>query len=314
VALRAELLADGGGAAAAPEFFRSVEFMAVEGVTHTLRIAAEEGELLAPLVLREVPGSDELDASSPYGYPGISRRPPAAGHSALDPDEVDWSGTGLVSVFLRHSLGSVPPLKGATNRGRVQIADPALPRKSRMSDRQQIRRNERRGLELRIVPGPESDRGQRTAFARAYEQTMRRAEAADRYFFGEAYFGGVLAFARSWLFLALEPGGELAAGSIAVQSDGMLHYYLSGTADDHLRGSPMKNLVAAMVEFAEGEGMALNLGGGLAPGDRLEEFKRGFANREEPFRTHEIVSDPAAYERLVGGRKASAFFPGYRGP
>jgi hypothetical protein len=314
VALQAELLADEGGAAAGPEFFRSLEFMAVEGVSHTLRIVVEEGELLAPLALREIPGADAVDASSPYGYPGVSRRSWVASRPALDPGEVDWSGTGLVSVFLRHSLGPEPPLKGATERGRVQIADPELPRKSRMSDRQQIRRNERRGLELRIVPGPEADPGQRAAFARAYEQTMRRAQAAERYFFDETYFAGILAFARSWLFLALAPGGELAAGSIAVQSDGMLHYYLSGTADAHLRGSPMKNIVAGMVEFAEGEGMPLNLGGGLVPGDRLQEFKRGFANREEPFRTHEIVSDPAAYERLAAGKQASAFFPRYREP
>jgi hypothetical protein len=307
VLLPAELLADGGAAAAGPEFFRSAEFMEAEGITHTLQIAAREGELRAPLVVREITGAGRIDATSPYGYPGID----APAGAALHPADVDWEGTGLVSVFIRHRLGE-PALRDATERGTVQIADPELPRKSRPSDRQQIRRNERRGLELRILPGPRVGRTELSAFLRVYEQTMRRADAAERYFFGDDYFARILAFARSWLFLARERDGDVAAASIAVQSDGMLHYFLSGTADDHLSRSPMKNLVSGMVDFAEGQGLPLNLGGGLGAGDRLEEFKRGFGNREEPFRTHEIVCDPAAYERLTAGLAATGFFPAYR--
>jgi hypothetical protein len=309
---QAELLEDGGAVVASDEFFRSTEFMTAEGVTHTLRIASGEEELLAPVVVRDIPGSGGVDASSPYGYPGISPQSSVLSPQSVRPDEIDWSETGLVSVFLRHSLGFDPPLAGATERGAVQIADPALPPKSRMSDRQQIRRNERRGLEIRIVAGPEANEADRVGFRRAYEETMRRAEAAERYFFAAEYFAGILGSPRSWLLLALEPGGELAAASIAVQSDGMLHYYLSGTADEHLRGSPMKSIVAAMIEFAAERGLPLNLGGGVRPGDPLEEFKRGFANREQPFRTHELVCDPEAYERLSAGREAVDFFPAYR--
>ena len=309
---RAELLADGGAAAASEDFFRSAEFMAAEGVTHTLRIAGDEAELLAPLIVREIPDGGGVDASSPYGYPGIERKTTNDERRTLDPTDIDWSETGLVSVFLRHSLGFEPPLAGASERGTVQIADPDLPQKSRMSDRQQIRRNERRGLEIRVVAGPEASEAERAGFQRAYEETMRRAEAAERYLFASEYFGRILAFPRSWLFLALEPGGEPAAGSIAAQSDGMLHYYLSGTADEHLRSSPMKSIVAAISEFAAERGLPLNLGGGVHPGDPLEEFKRGFANREQPFRSHELVCDPGAYDRLSEGSDAGDFFPAYR--
>ena len=41
----------------------------------------------------------------------------------------------------------------------------------------------------------------------------------------------------------------------------------------------MKNVVARLVEHAAELGLPLNLGGGIARGDALEEFKRGFANR-----------------------------------
>jgi hypothetical protein len=323
VSASAELLPDRGEAAAGPEFFRSANFMAAEGVTHTLRIHAEPGDLLAPVVVREIPGNsdpsaeeratrnEERDATSPYGYPGFAAPPGLQ----LDPLEVDWSTTGLVSLFIRHRLGAAPPLSGATARNTVQIATPALPRKSRPSDRQQIRRNLKRGYELRRVAGPEASTGHRAGFLAAYEQTMRRTDAAERYFFGEEYFSAILGFERSWLVLALAPDGDVAAGSIAVQSDAMLHYFLSGTSDRDLRDSPMKNIVAALTDFAEELELPLNLGGGVEPGDPLEEFKRGFANRSERFHTSELVCDPAAYDRLSQGHDAApGFFPSYRAP
>ena len=94
----------------------------------------------------------------------------------------------------------------------------------------------------------------------------------------------------------------------------MLGYYLSGSTDAHLRDSPMKNVVARLIEHGAELGLPLNLGGGIVNGDALEEFKRGFANREQAWRTSEIVCDRAAYERLSGGREGGGFFPAYRAP
>jgi Acetyltransferase (GNAT) domain len=321
----AELIEDRGEAAASNQFFRSRLFLDAEGVTHTLRIESEAGELLAPLVVRDIPNSDARDAISPYGYPGLVERDRSRGHGrrslpavapadmppALDQSAVDFSATGLVSIFLRHTLGP-PPLADTTERNIVQIADPALPPKSRPSDRRQIRRNLEAGFELTLLPGPETTPAQRAGFLDLYEQTMRRAAAGDRYFFGAPYFDRVLAADRTWLALATAPGGELAAASIAAVSDGYLHYYLSGSADSHLRDSPMKNVVARLVGLSTELALRLNLGGGISPGDALEEFKRGFANRQEPWHTSEIVCDPDAYARLAAGREAGDFFPAYR--
>ncbi|HEY8810137.1 MAG TPA: hypothetical protein VIM28_08955, partial [Solirubrobacterales bacterium] len=68
----AELIADRGAAAESEEFFRSRPFLDAEGATHTLRIESDGGELLAPLIVREIPGTHERDAISPYGYPGLA--------------------------------------------------------------------------------------------------------------------------------------------------------------------------------------------------------------------------------------------------
>jgi len=226
---------------------------------------------------------------------------------------VDWSPTGLVSVFIRHTLGE-PPLAGAAVRNVVQIADPALPPKSRGSDRNRINKNRRAGYEVEVVPGPQTTPEQRAGFLDAYEQTMRRTGAAERYLFAAAYFDRILESDRAWLALARAPGGAVAAASLTVRSDGFLHYYLSGIADEQLRDSPMKNVVAALVELAAAQGLPLNLGGGLSRGDALEEFKRGFANREQPWHVSEIVCDREAYDGLGRNRPPSDFFPRYRAP
>jgi hypothetical protein len=321
VSVAAELLADRGAAAESEEFFRSRPFLDAEGVTHTLRIATGEAELLAPLIVRDIPGTEARDATSPYGYPGLSSAdcsivPPIVGKKlqpTVDPAAVDWSPTGLVSIFLRHTLG-LPPLTGAAERSVVQIADPEIPPKSRGSDRNRINKNRRAGYEVEIVAGPDSSAEQRGGFLATYEQTMRRTAAGERYFFGAAYFDRILESAATWLALARTPGKEVAAASIAVRSDGFLHYYLSGSADAQLRDSPMKNVVAALVELAGERGLPLNLGGGISRGDALEEFKRGFANREQPWHTSEIVCDRPAYERLSADCDSEGFFPRYRSP
>jgi hypothetical protein len=303
--LVAELISDKGAAASNDEFFRSAAFLRAEEVTHTLRI----GDLRGPVIVRPIGDSGQIDAISPYGYPGIGGPVDAP----IDPAAVDFSATGLVSVFLRHTLCE-PPLAGAVERNVVQIADPALPPKRRSSDRNRINRNRRDGYEVELLPGPETTPEQRTGFLAAYEQTMRRTGAAERYLFGAGYFDRILASDRAWLALARAPGGDIAAASITVRSDGFLHYYLSGSADAHLRDSPMKNVVAALVELSAELGLPLNLGGGLSRGDALEEFKRGFANREQPWRVSELVCHREAYDRLSVGSEPSGFFPSYRAP
>jgi GNAT acetyltransferase-like protein len=304
----ASLIEDGGATAADPgHFFRSPGFLAAEGATHSLRVDTDP-PLLAPLIVREIEGGG-TDAISPYGYPGATAGP----QPPPDPGAIDWSRTGLVSVFVRDRIGGDPCFAGATVRSKVWLADPRAESGVRKRMREQIRANERRGWSVGVEPGPDAEGADRAVFAGAYEQTMRRTDAAQRYLFGDEYFEQVLSEPSAWLLLAGRRGEPPSAGAIAVTSDGHLHYFLGGTSDAALEDSPMKNLFAAMIALAGELGLVLNLGGGVTPGDSLDSFKRRFANEEAEFRTHEIVADAGAYERLSAGREpAAGFFPAYR--
>lgn len=305
----AELVADRGAASTSDDLFRSAAFLAAEGATHTLRIESPDRVACVPLVVRELEGG-RLDATSPYAYPGALV---VGDGPAPEPAEVDWTGTGLVSVFGRERLLGPPWLATGAARSAVLIHDPGSERRLRPRLAEQVRAGERAGWEIETTAGPAATVADTNAFVAAYEQTMQRAEAAPRYFFKRDYFDAALSFERSWLLLARRDGA-LGAGAIAGVSDSMLHYFLGGTADSAREDSPFKNVVVAMLDLADELGLPLNLGGGITPGDGLQRFKRGFANAELPFFTHEVVCDPEAYAELSAGRDAGDFFPPYRAP
>ena len=302
--MKATLIADGGSAASESDnFFRSPAFLEAESATHTVEIG---DALRLPVIVRPIGGSERVDAISPYGYPGATGRYEAP----IDPAQIDWSETGLVSVFVRDRIGA-QCLSGGTLRNHVHVAEGDSGIRKRL--REQIRRNERRGWEVQAIAGPDADAAARLAFERAYGETMTRTGAADRYFFTDEYFERLLLSERSRLVLGARDG-EILAGAIAVVSDGYLHYYLGGTADEALDDSPMKNLFAAMISLGSELGLPVSLGGGLTPGDSLDAFKRGFATGEAPFRTHELICDPTVYGELTGrlGPAPEGFFPAYR--
>jgi hypothetical protein len=302
VTLTARLIDDVGVEASDVEFFRSVEFLAAEGVTHTLAIG---DALHLPVIVRPIEGEEHFDAISPYGYPGAR----GIYGEPIEPDRIDWSETGLVSVFVRDRIGETC-LAGGTLRNHVHIAEGTGGIRKRL--REQIRRNERRGWDIRFASGPE-DTEAVEAFKHAYDQTMARTGASDRYLYPREYFETLLKGDGSWLLVAAHDGARLA-GALAVLSDGYLHYYLGGTADEALGDSPMKNLFAAMIELGIELGVPVSLGGGLTPRDSLDDFKRGFANGEAPFHTHELVCDLPAYEDLTARADPApeGFFPAYR--
>ena len=192
----AELIADRGEAAAGDEFFRSRPFLDAEGVTHTLRIEAA----------RPASCWRRWSSARSTAAPSSTRPPPTATRASRPELDHPGGATSDASIpaaidFVRDRPGhasssatrsATPPLAGASERNVVQIADPALPPKSRPSDRNQINRTAATATSVELVPGAETAPEQRAGFLAAYEQTMRRTGAAERYFFGAAYFDRIL--------------------------------------------------------------------------------------------------------------------------
>ena len=122
-----------------------------------------------------------------------------------------------------------------------------------------------------------------------------------RYLFEREYFGSILGFERSWLLLCTAPSGATAAEGVAALSDGILHYYLGGTAEAHLGDSPFKNIVEAMIELAARLSVTLNLGW-RAFGPGAGGLQARLCQRRAPLPPREVVCDRGLRAAQRGSR------------
>lgn len=305
--LRATLVADGGTASASTDdFFRHPRYLRAEGVTHTLVLRGPSGEARTPLVVRDVPGTEFRDAISPCGYPGATRS-----GCRIDPTGDELAGLGLVSLFLRDRVTD-PSIGGGVPQGRVNLYDPDAGRSLSKSFRRDVRRCMDAGYRLGSTHGTAVDDDLLAAFHRVYTQTMRRRSASGRYYFDRSYLRDCLDTGRARLLHATAPDGTVAAADLVVESDGLLHSLLFGTADEHLSRSPGKAVTMAAIDLADELGLPFNVGGGLLPGDGLEQSKKAYCNSVATFVCHHLIGIPAAYAELSRGVAPTDFFPAYR--
>ncbi|MBZ4330270.1 GNAT family N-acetyltransferase [Corallococcus sp. AS-1-12] len=305
------LVPDAGASALSGQYFRSGHHLRAEQVTHTLVVKNDTGGMLhVPLIVRAIEGTPYRDAISPYGFPGGELN----GLSEVPAPAVDWRSTELVSIFVRERVQGPRCFTGGTARNEVFFVDPCRLLTPREMHRRHMRRNVRLGFVSTVCAARDAPPEERAGFRDVYRQTMVRDRACHRYFFSDAYFEELFASPEAWLATARAPDGTVASAALVVRSDGLLHYYLGGTADAHLGRSPAKNVFGEMISLSQRLGLPLHLGGGLTPGDGLEDFKRGFSNASGRIHTHEIVCDAAVYATLSEGRAANGFFPAYRSP
>ena len=154
-------------------------------------------------------------------------------------------------------------------------------------------------------------------FVPLYEDTMRRVNADDFYFFEPAYWErlGELPLVR------FDAGidGEVVASALCLATPPWLHYHLSGTTDaGRTTGSSTLVLLEAP-RWAQANGYErFHLGGGLGGNeDSLHHFKARFDPEGlVPAAVGKAIHDEDAYRRLSGGSEVAfeGFFPAYRRP
>ena len=192
---RASLIEDGGSEASEPDhFFRAPEFLEAEGVTHTVAIELEAGELRLPVIVRRSREVISLDATSPYGYPG------RAGETPYGPGRDRLGRHRAGQRFVRDRIGEPPSLANGTVRSEVQLVEGEDGIRKRL--REQIRSNERRGWLVESRQEGDVDAAALYGFEAAYSETMARTGAGERYLFSTEYFRAILRSRRSWLLLA----------------------------------------------------------------------------------------------------------------
>lgn len=323
-----------------PEYARFASRRQETGVPSVF-VAGERGRrLLVPIIVRPIPlelGDGLYDAISPRGFPG----PLLAVDPDCDPDfpsravEAFVDGLrsrGIVTAYIRLHPLLLPPLEALRRVGLVvehgdsvsidlTLSPDELWRQTRENHRRDINKATRLGYVARI-----DEKWERLdAFVDVYHQSMERLGADVFWRLPSDYFTDLReSLGRNVRLCVVEVGGELAAGAILTEEDGIVEYHLAGTADAHIAASPSKMVVDFARRWAQDRGnRSLHLAGTPGRGDSLTQFKVGFSPLLHPVYSWRLVPDPNAYDRLVdqwqaGARAAAAspdaFFPAYRGP
>jgi len=154
-----------------------------------------------------------------------------------------------------------------------------------------------------------------------YVETMDRVQAGDSYRLPLSYFDG-LGDRPDTFACVVRHRGDIAAGCVFFEREGIVQAHLGGTFDAHLLASPFAlSLHAAAVRSQGRGGRWLHLGGGVGGArDNLLRFKASLGRGRFRLSSLRLVADPAAYARLLAlrgfapGAEPAGFFPAYRAP
>lgn len=327
-------------------------YSVASGAARALLIVVGDADrgLAWPYLLRPVSavdgfeGTDAMDVTSVYGYPG----PLAWGCRPGDPFLAEawteicdvWRSQRVVSAFTRfhpilanvevahsfhdpYSIGEgisaagsqpdevSPAIEGPIVPGGTTVSiDCRLDDDAAIADyarvlRQEIARSRRAGL----VTEEDESWLELDSFASLYAKTMARNRADSAY---EVTRDDAVRLrdslgGRLHLLVTRLEGAVVAAG-LFTESDGIVQAHLVGTDDAQRQLSPLKVLLDDARRWARGRGdRVLHLGGGRGGrDDSLFAFKRRFSSRRHSFHTGRWILDADAYGELAARRRRFA--------
>ncbi len=297
-----------------------------------------------PLLIRPIEGLDGwvgkgtpyFDATSVYGYPGPVIGGAAAGGACIESFQTQLANElharHVISVFSRLNpiLPQTDVLRGLGqisflgNTVSIPLGDPLEMQwaQFRNNHRRVITKLQIQGVQCGVDPSGES----LEPFVEVYLQTMERLNAGSYYRFGLDYFRELCSAlgSQAHLFVA-KSEGQVIAGALFLECNGIVQYHLSGTRNENLKAAPIKLVIDAARRWATARGCEyLHLGGGVgAEEDSLFHFKAGFSQKRHAFSCWKWVVDEGVYaeiatsvrehQRLAGlSPTASNYFPAYR--
>ena len=147
-----------------------------------------------------------------------------------------------------------------------------------------------------------------------YQETLRRVDAADVYNFPDETLD-ILMDSSKALLIGVEDEQGIQAVSIFLHTEFTAEYFLNATTLQGRKYS-RKILWQAIETLKNLEVASLNLGGGVKPGDSLDDFKRRFGGKALNGQALKIIFNQNAYDVLcekynTENHRAAGYFPPY---
>jgi hypothetical protein len=291
-----------------------------------LELTCDAFELALPLLLRPLPDGRGFDATSAYGYGGPVARGAFDADTFAEALQAWATANDVVCTFLRlHPLLANQALLpstaldielGATVAWDVSAGRGELLPLMHTHHRRAVRKADRAELVTRVTAGATDLAG----FRALYDETMRRQEALDFYFFDDAYWAALVDDCGEQLVLVdgiLD--GEVVASLLCFAHGPTLHYHLGASAEAARNIGASNRCFLAAADWAQARGMTrFHLGGGVGAGtdSPLITFKHRYDPTSEPYPFHiaKLVHDHERYRELAGTDSLDGYFPAWRAP
>jgi hypothetical protein len=147
-----------------------------------------------------------------------------------------------------------------------------------------------------------------------YRETLRRVEASDVYNFPVNTLD-ILMDSSKALLIGVEGKEGIQAVSLFLHTEFIAEYFINATTL-HGRKYSRRILWQAIETLKNMKVPSLNLGGGVKPGDSLDDFKRRFGGKAIGGQALKIIFNQDAYNALTekycdGNQQTAGYFPPY---
>ena len=257
------------------------------------------GGVLESRFIRQIPNSQYVDASMPYGYTAINE--PVCEFARLHP-------------FLEHDCDP----RYVRQVGEViyiDLTESEIWNGYDKGCKSSIKKAQRSGVIISTTQRLEDIE----AVHDLYTQTMQRNEAAESYMFSFSFFYTAMNLLRNHIeMFTAEYEGKIIAGALILHYGDFVHYFLGGSDAIYLSLCSNNLILDTAIKWAKEKGYKIfNLGGGLGGSDdKLLSFKRSFSRKTKPFNVYCKINDLNRYNEVCRQSgidpESSGYFPAYR--
>tara|TARA_R110000751_G_scaffold146601_2_gene250800 strand:- start:37812 stop:38837 length:1026 start_codon:yes stop_codon:yes gene_type:complete len=315
------------------DFYHTLDYnvLETEGEPVLLVQSLEDAYIALPIIIRDIPESDFKDCTSVYGYAGpisniafdqVSKALLDLFHnnvlSFFKDSKIVSCFSRLHPVFENHKM--LDGFGKTISLNKTIAIDLNLPidlqrQKYRKSNKYEINKLKKNNFSvIEATTNEEIDQ-----FIEIYNDTMKRVNASDNYFFTKDYF---YSFLKNDSFdaklLLAKKDDIITAGAIFTVTNKVMQYHLAGTKAEFSRDTPMKLILDEARLLGNTLDLDyLHLGGGVGGSDEdsLYKFKSGFSDLNFNYKVWQFISDQEVYDNLVQLKNRDTnigFFPLYR--
>lgn len=143
-----------------------------------------------------------------------------------------------------------------------------------------------------------------------YAAAMEEKGASDVYKLSAKSLKALLAWEGAFA-TGVEEGEKITAVTVFLRSGDYGEYFINASTPEARRHS--RGLIWHLLGDLKEAGVCrVNLGGGVKPGDGLDDFKRRFGGEPLPVIAYKQVYDKARFDSLSAGFEKNGYFPPYR--